>query len=131
MSIYSRSIAQFQGLSGVAMGLVLGLITSCAVESPDVAQSAQEVSDLAPARLVMDRRQSIDDVQTGTVCAHGPYRCFAHVQATDTGAVRTFAAPAGIGPLDLQAAYKIPTTVSGTPTIAIIDAYGYPALESD
>ena len=41
--------------------------------------------------------------------------------------------PTGFGPPDLQAAYKIlPDKIVATkPTVAIIDAYGYPALESD
>ena len=44
------------------------------------------------------------------------------------------AAPIGFGPPDLQAAYKIdPTRIAtvAVPTIAIVDAYGYPKLEAD
>ena len=38
--------------------------------------------------------------------------------------------PAGYGPADLKAAYAIPAGI-GTPTIAIVDAYGYANAEAD
>jgi hypothetical protein len=37
----------------------------------------------------------------------------------------------GYSPLDLQSAYKIPTTGGSTQTIALVDAYSYPTFESD
>ncbi len=37
----------------------------------------------------------------------------------------------GFDPSDLQSAYRIPSTVSSTQTVAVIDAYHYPAAESD
>jgi hypothetical protein len=37
----------------------------------------------------------------------------------------------GYDPQDLQSAYKIPTGVSSTQTIALVDAYGYQSAESD
>src|SRR5439155_24927300 len=39
--------------------------------------------------------------------------------------------PQGWGPADLQSAYNINPTITTTPTIAIIDAFGYPTLEQD
>jgi hypothetical protein len=97
--------------------LALGLVPSCAVESADGdAQSAP--------------------IPTGAACnGSGRYRCFAHVQTDDDGRIRAEAqpadAPAGFSPTDLQAAYDIPASISGHPTIALIDAYGDTALESD
>ncbi|MFN8498563.1 MAG: peptidase S8 [Anaerolineae bacterium] len=41
------------------------------------------------------------------------------------------AAPSGFGPSDLQAAYRIPATISGQPTVAIVDAYDDPKAEAD
>ncbi|HSN11751.1 MAG TPA: hypothetical protein VLS51_06570 [Propionibacteriaceae bacterium] len=41
------------------------------------------------------------------------------------------AAPAGYGPGDLRSAYNLPTTVSGTPTVAIVDAYDDPTAAND
>ncbi len=37
----------------------------------------------------------------------------------------------GFDPADLKSAYNIPTGTEGTPTIAIVDAFGYPKAESD
>jgi len=70
--------------------------------------------------------------------ANGTARCFAH-QVTDArgnpvnGKANPAAAtPSGYGPADLRAAYGLSTTTgSGTPTVAIVDAYGYPNAEAD
>ena len=66
----------------------------------------------------------------------GTARCFAHVVTDSRGNVKNgkptpnAPTPSGYGPADIQAAYSIPAG-SGTPTIAIVDAYGYAAAESD
>jgi len=60
---------------------------------------------------------------TRRVCTHGSTRCFAHVRAD--------AAAAGFTPQDLWAAYSIDPNIKTTPTVAIVDAYGYPDLEAD
>jgi subtilase family serine protease len=70
------------------------------------------------------------------VPAFGSATCHAKVVTTDDGS--TFSAspdagagtPAGWGPGDLQSAYKLPA-FSGTPTVAIVDAYDNPNAESD
>src|SRR5262249_7228007 len=41
-----------------------------------------------------------------------------------------FATPSGLGPADLQAAYKLDVSKTGG-TIAIVDAFNYPNAESD
>ena len=38
--------------------------------------------------------------------------------------------PAGYGPADLKTAYAVPAG-SGTPTVAIVDAFAYPKAEAD
>ncbi|HTR51000.1 MAG TPA: S53 family peptidase [Kofleriaceae bacterium] len=82
----------------------------------------------------LDPVRHVTDVPTGAVCGGGALRCFAHVHATEDGHVKAYAAPQGWGPADLQSAYGIdaahvvPTT---TPTVAVVDAYGYASLESD
>jgi len=73
------------------------------------------------------------------VCARGnpagTARCFAHV-VTDArgnpmnGKASPAAVPSGYGPADLKAAYAVPAG-SGTPTVAIVDAYAYPNAEAD
>ena len=65
------------------------------------------------------------------LCSGGTFRCFAHWQTDDDGNIRHDAVPFGFGPPDLISAYNIDTSVDPGVTIAIIDAYGYPSLESD
>jgi hypothetical protein len=70
------------------------------------------------------------------VPAAGSARCHAKVVTRDDGS--TFDAapnagagtPAGWGPADLQSAYKLPA-FSGTPTVAIVDAFDDPNAELD
>ncbi len=106
----------------------LGLVTSCVADI-----------DGQPAQLTMD---PVADgaIPTGSVCNNPDgKRCFAHVQAvaddtqpgTVVGHVQAATEPAGLTPQDLQSAYNIPIAIGGHPTVALIDAYGYTALESD
>ena len=98
----------------------LGLVTSCIADSAD--DGAQPSS-----QLTMDRVAD-GEIATAAACTNpGGKRCFAHIQM----AAQPLDAPAGFGPADLQAAYAIPTALAGHPTIGLIDAYGYDALESD
>jgi len=98
----------------------LGLVTSCIADS-----------DAQPSDLTMDRVAD-GAIPTAAACTNpGGKRCFAHVQATAEGHLRAFDTPAGFAPADLQAAYQIPVAIAGHPTIGLIDAYGYDALESD
>src|SRR5690349_8987618 len=48
----------------------------------------------------------------------------------ESRAAAAAAAPAGYGPADLKSAYKLPTG-SGSPTVAIVDAYDDPTAEHD
>jgi subtilase family serine protease len=75
------------------------------------------------------------------VCPHGnpngTARCFAQ-QVTDArgnpinGKVNPAATPSGYGPAQLQSAYALTGVVgAGTPTVAIVDAFGYPNAEAD
>ena len=65
----------------------------------------------------------------------GTARCFAHVVTDARGNIKNgkatpAAVPGGYGPADLKAAYAVPAG-SGTPTVAIVDAYAYPRAEAD
>jgi len=67
----------------------------------------------------------------------GTARCFAH-QVTDArgnplnGKANPAATPQGYGPADLIAAYGLTgVSGSGTPTVAIVDAFGYKNAEAD
>jgi hypothetical protein len=58
--------------------------------------------------------------------------CFAERRVNAaTGAVQSFATPAGYGPADIQRAYKLSTTLGAGRTVAIVDAYDLPTAESD
>ncbi|HEY0193668.1 MAG TPA: hypothetical protein VGC42_21270, partial [Kofleriaceae bacterium] len=118
---FTTGFAMLAGASKVLLGVSLGLLPSCALDETG-AGDPTEAQD--------------DDTSTDThaVCTEGKLRCHAHVQIDrSTNRIKSHAAaPTGFGPPDLQAAYQIdPNAVVGTPTVAIIDAYGYAAVESD
>ena len=70
-------------------------------------------------------------------CSTAVAKGFAHCDAlvrTDAGAkaVQPNALPAGLGPADLQSAYKLPSSTAGAgQTVAIVDAQDDPNAESD
>ncbi|HET8558894.1 MAG TPA: S53 family peptidase [Marmoricola sp.] len=59
--------------------------------------------------------------------------CFAKVIVNAKGRVPSSSTPpaSGMTPTDLRTAYNLPSSITGHPTVAIVDAYGYPNLESD
>ena len=108
----------------VALGVALGGWSV----SPVIAQSVQAVEHSGHVFHV-------------AVCPHGnpngTARCFAH-QVTDArgnpvnGKPSPNATPQGYGPADLQSAYGVAgVSGSGTPTVAIVDAFGYRNAEAD
>ena len=132
-SQFGRRFAEFARPITPVLGLALGLATSGCVADPGDAVTSETSSDLTlRAQLQLDALGEVGQIQTGTVCADtGGRRCFAHAHATADGYVVSHATPQGLGPTELQSAYKIPTAIHGTPTVAIVDAYGYPQLETD
>jgi subtilase family serine protease len=58
-------------------------------------------------------------------------RCHARAITDNTGCPKPNPAPVGFGPRQLRSAYKISGSGSSSTTIAIIDAFGYPTVESD
>jgi hypothetical protein len=64
------------------------------------------------------------------VCTTGPNRCLSQIVTAAEG-IRPFGAQMGWGPTDLQSAYQIDPNITTTPTVAIVDAYGYTNLEAD
>jgi subtilase family serine protease len=65
--------------------------------------------------------------------APGRYTCLAEMQTNSVrAAIAPQAAPAGLGPADLQSAYKLPPGSAGAgQTVAIIDAFDDPKAEAD
>ncbi len=127
--LFTRKFSMFRSLLEVGTGLAVGVLPAVASAAP-----ATVTRPSAPnsAYVSLDNVQP-GQVQTGSVCSnYEGLRCFAHVHATKEGRVQSFVTPKGFGPPDLQAAYQIPSSpVNGTPTVAIVDAFGYTTLESD
>jgi MYXO-CTERM domain-containing protein len=121
---FARGFSNLHRLTPLAMGLSLGLVTSSAAADP-----ARPLK--APRATLAFDSLDFSGQPTGSVCTTGPIRCHAHARVNLEGHVEAAAVPQGFGPADLQSAYNIPTSISGTPTIAIVDAYGYTNLESD
>ena len=64
--------------------------------------------------------------------AGGPLRCFSTAIASSSGAgPQVMAGPTGLGPSQIQSAYKLTGLKSGGRTVAIVDAYDDPKAESD
>lgn len=88
---------------------------------------------LSLAACVADETvETVDSELSATLvpCSAGEFRCLVDLGEAD-GARVAYAAPRGLDPEDLAAAYAIPATGPGTPTIAIVVAYGYENLEAD
>ena len=107
-----------------ALGVVLS--TAAAAGAPvEVERPA------GAARVALDPVRDPAAPLTGSVCTAGPNRCHVHVRASAAGDVVPFATPVGWGAPDLQSAYAIDPSLASGATVAIVDAYGYPNLESD
>ena len=65
------------------------------------------------------------------VCNGGQWQCKAQVVVDEHNRIKPFATPSGLGPADLQSAYKLASLPAATVTIAIVDAFHYPNVESD
>jgi subtilase family serine protease len=64
--------------------------------------------------------------------AFGSARCHSHVTTDQKGEPNASSAPSGYGPAQFRTAYSLPSTSAGTgQTIAIVDAYDDPNIESD
>ena len=62
----------------------------------------------------------------------GPSMGYARCHAIRVDAGRSGGSPSGYNPVDLQSAYKLPSTTAGSgQTVAIVDAYDDPNAESD
>ncbi len=93
---------------------------------------------MQPSRIVTAALIAASSTLGGTAAA-GPVcqpnadgiACHAIARERPTGGIAAYAAPLGLAPSDLQDAYRIQQPHGAVPTIAIIDAYGYSALESD
>jgi hypothetical protein len=123
---FTTGFAMLAGISRLALGVSLGLLPSCAFDD-------SQANDPAASE---DSSLDGEETSSQAVCTTGRFQCLSHIRTvgTERRIVSRAAAPVGFGPPDLQAAYKIDPTKLATatkPTIAIVDAYGYPNLEAD
>ncbi|MEJ7598176.1 MAG: S53 family peptidase [Kofleriaceae bacterium] len=84
------------------------------------------------AGCVVDEPVEVD-LDSGQLvpCTRGEFRCLVELsQGTDTDDAAALAGPRGLGVPELTEAYSIPAA-TGSPTIAIVTAYGYSRLEAD
>ena len=61
----------------------------------------------------------------------GTAHCHAHVMTDDVGTPLAAAAPSGYGPVQFRTGYGLTAAGSSSTTIAIVDAYDDPTIESD
>jgi Subtilase family len=116
-------------ISRISLGVLLGLLPSCAFED---AVDGVTVDD----PLTAEERQALegDDGINESVCTTGTFRCFASMRGMRSGQrISSYAAPFGLGPAELQSAYRIQSDVivGAKPTVGIVIAFGYSAIESD
>jgi hypothetical protein len=130
---FASSFGMLAGISRLALGVFLGLSSSCALDDGGAADPSISDSDGTAG-------DDGGDVSSERVCNKGRVQCHAHIRtfgverARSPHAVSPAALPAGFGPADLQSAYGIdPNKLATTtpPLVAITDAFGYPNLEAD
>lgn len=108
-----RRFVVFLMLAGLPAGLLAGTAGAASPAGTPAASNSQRPVCPGPA--------SPDSV-----------RCHAHVLTDGTGAPDVTSGPKGLGPTQIQSAYKLPgLATSATPTVAIVDAYNDSAAESD
>jgi hypothetical protein len=66
-----------------------------------------------------------DATATIDVCSGGWFRCYARAR------VVALATPSGYGPAELESAYNLDVSTPVDATVAVVDAFGYPGLETD
>jgi len=108
-----RRFVVFLMLAGLPAGLLAGTAGAVPPADTPAAPSSQRPVCPGPA-------------SPGTV------RCHAHVVTDANGAPNVTSGPAGLGPTQIQSAYKLPgLNTSAAPTVAIVDAYDDPAAATD
>lgn len=103
------------GLGLAPRGPLLGLQVPLACANP--ANSGVVGSVLGAARVLVG----------------GPMRCFSQAIGYQRGSLgpKIMAGPTGLGPAQIQAAYKLSGLASGGKTVAVVDAYNDPRAASD
>src|SRR5579871_4902860 len=91
------------------------------------------LATLALASCVLAAACSDDTSRTDPtdvpLCSGGTFHCLARMRVDAVN--HPLATPVGFGPPDLQSAYNVDVSSNVTATIGLVEAYGYPELESD
>jgi hypothetical protein len=99
--------------------------------SPGDARAAEaNLADEEADRIAL---ASVVPVSHRPLCARNDaiYRCLSRVVTDVCGEPLATPGPRGYGPADIASAYSLPSSGGHGKTIAIVDAYDYPAAESD
>src|SRR5262249_35419872 len=99
----NRSATGFAILATVLMAGCAGVEDS----SPQTAASVQD-RDRATAQM-----ETIQVQPHSAVCSGGKYHCKSRVRTDSFSKITNFATPSGLGPADLQAAYKLDVSKTG------------------
>lgn len=121
---FATSSGTLTAISRLSLGAMLGLVPSCASDGA--------VDDPATREDIAAEAENGGDVASESVCTTGTYRCYASIRTRAGQRITSHATPFGFGPAELQSAYDIdPDVIVGKPTVAIVIAFGYTAIESD
>jgi hypothetical protein len=109
-----------------------GVLTGALIASFYLVACAPPIRNNDSADRQDDDLSQIVQQPSSGVCNGSRWRCYAQIR-TDavTGQGKIFAQANGFGPPDLASAYTLDTGLNPGATIAIVDAYNYPAAESD
>src|SRR5690349_21366866 len=102
---FASSFLMLGGISKLALGAMLGLVSSCALDDVSAVDDTAATDDGG------------DGASADAVCTRGRFRCHAQVRTAPgdrRGMRATAAAPAGYGPSSLQQAYNINPSLTVT-----------------
>jgi hypothetical protein len=119
-----RGIPWGRSLVACAGAVAIGVVTC-----PAAAQDRITLDELADREAL----SHVDQFPWRAACeASGArFHCFAKIRTDENGYIQKYALPQGLGPTQLQSAYKLPTTGGAGKIVAVIEAFHYANAESD
>jgi subtilase family serine protease len=117
--------------SRFAAAAVVGL-TVLALISPTTAQGRTAQGPATAQSRTVERTATPPTARPACAAAHGRHAgCFAKIRPIRSGTRMAAAAPTGLSPAQIVAAYRAPTSKGAGQTVAIVDAYDNPRAEAD
>ena len=105
----------------LAVPVLACLPLACSSSPSSDTSSSTGVSSDDQAALASIAKLPHKDVCDRATLKPGQARCHAKVRTETDGTIKAFAAPSGLGPADLQSAYKIDPTLGAGITVAIVN----------